>query len=441
MLLLQYITLLYQLLVVVSIDPADFFKGAKPRPKLEILFPENGAILDDDNLEIRVSIEGYTFPSPFHDSSVCIGLSTGDTFLEECFVEAPDLNFHIAGLKADSGYAARVIFFERGDAIAVSVRNFRVGGLKGIVEHNEDEVVTIQTAVQLAINYQLNGQYDDASRIYNSILAINPIHPHTLHLLGLNSFQSGDAEGALPYLHKALIAIEKTNTPGDMDSVVFLSDKTGHDGFHNSLGECYRVLGRYEEAENHYKLALVINPHHIQVKYNLGILYQVTNRLSDAMHLYKQLVLSYEPVSAHSEKYESRKSEWKLGDLHDEGIDEGEISREEQTEMFLNAKIRECDILQKLVISKEWHYSHLASNGRQYVFEYLHPKDDKDFSTTDASDSDAYQAVANCWLHGLELFPESHVMYNELGNLLLQVRGRLYDGYGIGGIVEIILCL
>src|SRR5689334_3729093 len=90
--------LIYVANVVQSIDPADIFKGAHQRPKLEILYPENGAILDSGKLEIKVNIKGYKFPSSFHDSSVCVGLSTGDVFLEECFVEAPDLIFHIDGL-------------------------------------------------------------------------------------------------------------------------------------------------------------------------------------------------------------------------------------------------------------------------------------------------------------------------------------------------------
>ena len=85
--------------------------------------------------------------------------------------------------------------------------------------------------------------------------------------------------------------------------------------------------------------------------------------------------------------------------------------------MFLNAKIRECDILQKLVFEKHGN----QSQGREYLFEYLNLVRDEGMHTTEFSDSDVNQAVANCWLHGLELFPESHVMYNELGNLLLRV--------------------
>ena len=38
---------------------------------------------------------------------------------------------------------------ERGNAIAVSVRSFRVAGIKGLVAHDQDEAVTIQTAVQV----------------------------------------------------------------------------------------------------------------------------------------------------------------------------------------------------------------------------------------------------------------------------------------------------
>ena len=194
----------------------------------------NGAVLDSGDLEIKVRVKGYTFPSAFHDSSVCVALSSGDSFLEECFVEAPDLKFHVNGLGADSAYSLRVIFYERNEAIAVSVRNFRVGGIK--VASSDDEVVTIQTAVQMALSYELKGDHDGAKLIYDSILSIDPSHAYTLHLLGLHAFQNGDAEGALPLLHKALMAIEQNTVNQGLAPV----EMDGYDGFLRALGTCWR---------------------------------------------------------------------------------------------------------------------------------------------------------------------------------------------------------
>lgn len=46
------------LLASYDIDPSDFFTGAQNRPRLEILYPENGQVLDDIDLEIKINIEG-----------------------------------------------------------------------------------------------------------------------------------------------------------------------------------------------------------------------------------------------------------------------------------------------------------------------------------------------------------------------------------------------
>lgn len=69
------------------LDPSDYFTGAQHRPKLEIIHPQNGQVLDDVDLEITIKIAGYDLPSTFHNSRVCVGLSTGTSFAEHvsCF--------------------------------------------------------------------------------------------------------------------------------------------------------------------------------------------------------------------------------------------------------------------------------------------------------------------------------------------------------------------
>jgi hypothetical protein len=45
------------------------------------------------------------------------------------------------------------------------MRTFRVAGIKGLAE-NPDDVVTIQTAVQVAMRYQTSGMEAQAESIY-----------------------------------------------------------------------------------------------------------------------------------------------------------------------------------------------------------------------------------------------------------------------------------
>ena len=133
------------------LDPSDYFLGAQHRPHLEIIYPDNGQILDTGDLDIKIRMDGYELPSHFHDSRVCIGLTSTNSFSAEyCFDQSSDLVFHVNGLAPGAQYSLRIAFYERGNAIAVSVRSFRVAGIKGLLDNSED-VVTIQTAVQVSL--------------------------------------------------------------------------------------------------------------------------------------------------------------------------------------------------------------------------------------------------------------------------------------------------
>lgn len=56
----------------------------------------------------------------------------------------------------------------------MSVRSFRVAGIRGLL--NSDEVLTIQTAVRVAMEYQTRGLEAQAEQIYRSILSEAPQH-------------------------------------------------------------------------------------------------------------------------------------------------------------------------------------------------------------------------------------------------------------------------
>ena len=57
--------------------------------------------------------------------------------MEDCFDQPEVLSFHVNGLQVGAQYSLRVILNERNKAIAVSVRNFKVGGILGVAENQE----------------------------------------------------------------------------------------------------------------------------------------------------------------------------------------------------------------------------------------------------------------------------------------------------------------
>lgn len=260
-------------------DPNDFFYGAVPRPKLVIIKPENGAIVQGNELTVEIQVVSKEqLTTSFHNSKICIALSTGKKLIEECFEHKNDENliFHADGLSPGNSYVLRVVFYERGDAIAVSIRNFRVGGIKGLITQLPNEIVSIQTAVQVAVEYQVKGMEAQAEEIYRAILAEFPSHPEALHLLGVVFYQRGEPQTAIPYIEKAL-----QGTP------------TKYMNFHNSLGECYRTLGRLSEALHQFKLELALNPNYASAMYNLALTYQQSYDWLRAVDIYRDIIRRY----------------------------------------------------------------------------------------------------------------------------------------------------
>lgn len=326
------ITILCSICIIRSIvyaDPSDFFTTGAPRPRLEILSPENGQILDNGQLTIRLAIDGYELPSKFHDSSICVGLSSDAEYMDQCFDQTDDLVYNIHGLKAGISYMLRVVLFERGNAIAVSVRNFKVGGVL-YMHDSTDELVTIQSAVQVAMKYQAIGmekELEQAEIIYKSILSEDPHHADSLHLLGVVLYQKGDISNAIPYIERAIM----TN---DTDS------------FHNSLGECYRIIGDLAKAQTQFKRALVINPFFYSAIYNLGLVAQQTRNWEDAVRYYQDI------ISASITNHEC-------------------VSKT----LLLESKIRECDLQQaqgKTLESKEcWEHAIVMFPDNDAVYNEL----------------------------------------------------------------------
>lgn len=144
--------------------------------------------------------------------------------MESCFDQSPTMEYVVSGLSPGQSYMLRVVLFERSNALAVSVRSFRVGAVSLTSELSavrtsvhpaatREEVVltaplwlpwlcavvcvwqglglggrhgevTIQTALQLAMEQHSTGRHMAAEHIYRQILEQHPNHPDALHLLG-----------------------------------------------------------------------------------------------------------------------------------------------------------------------------------------------------------------------------------------------------------------
>jgi len=357
-----------------AIDPAEFFVGSKQRPKLEILSPQNGQILDVGDLEIRLRLDGYAFPSQLHDSRICLGLASDDArVIETCYDQSlGQMEFHASNLVPGAAYMLRVVLFERSNALAVSVRSFRVGAVSlpehddisrgdGVTENTrkrrvglvmggkeEEEAsrkkpVTIRTALQVAISEHSVGKHDVAERIYLDIIGQHPKHADALHLLGLVHYQRGDPETAISFIERALHTNSST------------------ENFHNSLGECMRAAGRSTEALSHFQQALTLKQDFFLASFNLGLTYQQMNDWNLAMSHYREITATAETFGTALEAAEGM------------GLN---------AEVLMEARVRECDLVQ--------------------------------------SSDDLFQAK-ECWERGAQDWPSNHLIQNELGSLYLSL--------------------
>jgi len=127
-------------------------------------------------------------------------------------------------------------------------------GSGSLMMQGEGAAVMVETrqALDRALGLHRAGRLDEAEGLYRQILAREPDHAESLHLLGVIAHQGGHHETAVDLIGKA---IARNNGVAD---------------FHCNIGNALQVLGRLAEAEAHYRRAIDLNPDHADSHNNLG---------------------------------------------------------------------------------------------------------------------------------------------------------------------------
>jgi Flp pilus assembly protein TadD len=105
-----------------------------------------------------------------------------------------------------------------------------------------------------AVSHHYAGRFEDASRLYRVVLALDPDHVEALHHLGLASYQRGDAHEAIALMDRA-ISLDGSNAR-----------------HHVNRGLVLRRLGRLDDAEASYRRALAIDAGSAEAWNNLATL-------------------------------------------------------------------------------------------------------------------------------------------------------------------------
>ena len=142
--------------------------------------------------------------------------------------------------------------------------------------------MTIPDAFDLALQRHQEGRLADAEAIYRQILAAQPNHADTLHMLGILAHQTG-RQHTEDLIHQA-IAIN----PAGLH-------------YHISLGNVLSAQGRTDDAIAGYRHVLRIDPNSVDAHYNLGIALQHQGHLEEAASAYRAaLQLKPDFAAAHN---------------------------------------------------------------------------------------------------------------------------------------------
>ena len=132
----------------------------------------------------------------------------------------------------------------------------------------------IDRKFEQAVALHQAGELASAATKYREILAENPTHADSLHLLGVMAFQTGQHE-------RAISAIDQALERSPQNSIYL-----------NNRGNALKALGRRAEAEESYRRALALSRDYIDPQVNLGNLQYESGRWAEARDSYQAVVLA-----------------------------------------------------------------------------------------------------------------------------------------------------
>jgi predicted O-linked N-acetylglucosamine transferase (SPINDLY family) len=129
------------------------------------------------------------------------------------------------------------------------------------------------TDFSAALAHHQAGRLDLAQALYLDILASEPCHAESLHLLGLVTAQTGSPEAGATMIRRAI------------------SLAPGCAPHHNSLAAAYRMLGRDAEAVTQYRAAAALRPESAEIHNNLAATLHSLGRHEEAIAEYRRAAL------------------------------------------------------------------------------------------------------------------------------------------------------
>jgi predicted O-linked N-acetylglucosamine transferase (SPINDLY family) len=177
--------------------------------------------------------------------------------------------------------------------------------------------VTIDQALEIAVEHHQAGRLAEAEAIYRQVLAHDPGQAHALHLLGVLACQTGHHQAAIELIRHAIAVApavaefhsnlgESYRLSGQSDAAVAslhraLALDAGSAAAYNHLGMALRDCHQPDEAAVAYERAIALRPDLAEAHNNLGILLREQGRPDAAIAAFERAIaVRSEYAGAHS---------------------------------------------------------------------------------------------------------------------------------------------
>jgi len=134
--------------------------------------------------------------------------------------------------------------------------------------------MNVPVEIDTALQFHQSGQLEKAKLIYEKILQANPIHPDSLHLLGVVYHQHGENNIAVDLINRAIKI--------DPEQPVF----------YNSLGSTFNDLNRIDEAIICYQKAISLKSDYAEAFFNLANVFRSEGKVREAVDCCEKAIQS-----------------------------------------------------------------------------------------------------------------------------------------------------
>jgi Flp pilus assembly protein TadD len=141
--------------------------------------------------------------------------------------------------------------------------------------------LNINQALQQAVTAHNEGKFEEAEKLYRSILEVEPKHAATLNNLGI------------------ILKISKKLEEAEVSYRKAIELKPDYADAYNNLGNMMLTLGKFEEAEENFKKAIELNPKLAEAHSNLGTIQNEHGKLDEAETSYRKAI-GLKPDFAHA---------------------------------------------------------------------------------------------------------------------------------------------